>query len=78
MNDLRRAQALQCDFAVLGPLKETATHPGAPALGWEGFVALREQVALPIYAIGGLVPDDLPVARGHGAQGIAAIRGLWP
>ena len=78
LDDLRRAQALQCDFAVLGPLKETATHPGAPALGWEGFVALREQVALPIYAIGGLAPDDLPVARGHGAQGIAAIRSLWP
>ena len=77
LDDLRRAQALECDFAVLGPLKETATHPGAPALGWEGFVALREQVALPIYAIGGLAPDDLPVARGHGAQGIAAIRGLW-
>ena len=76
--DLRQAQALGCDFAVLGPLQETASHPGAPTLGWDGFVALREQVALPIYAIGGLAPDDLPVARGHGAQGVAAIRGLWP
>lgn len=76
--DLRQAQALGCDFAVLGPLHPTASHPGAPTLGWDGFVALREQVALPIYAIGGLTPADLPVARGHGAQGIAAIRGLWP
>ncbi|HRF84739.1 MAG TPA: thiamine phosphate synthase, partial [Pseudoxanthomonas sp.] len=53
-------------------------HPGAATLGWDGFVALREQVALPIYAIGGLTLDDLPAARGNGAQGIAAIRGLWP
>ena len=62
---------------MLGPLRETATHPGAATLGWDGFVALREQVAIPIYAIGGLTVDDQPTARGHGAQGIAAIRGLW-
>ena len=78
LDDLRQAQALGCDFAVLGPLRETATHPGAATLGWDGFVALREQVAIPIYAIGGLTVDDLPTARGHGAQGIAAIRSLWP
>ena len=78
LDDLRRAQALGCDFAVLGPLHPTASHPGAATLGWDGFVALREQVALPIYAIGGLTLDDLPAARGNGAQGIAAIRGLWP
>jgi 8-oxo-dGTP diphosphatase len=78
LGDLRQAERLGCDFAVLGPLRETATHPGAATLGWEGFVALREQVALPIYAIGGLTVDDLPIARGHGAQGIAAIRSLWP
>lgn len=76
--DLRQAERLGCDFAVLGPLRETATHPGAATLGWEGFIALREQVALPIYAIGGLTVDDLAVARRHGAQGIAAIRSLWP
>jgi 8-oxo-dGTP diphosphatase len=39
---------------------------------------MREQVSLPIYAIGGLGRDDLTDARSHGAQGIAAIRGLWP
>ena len=78
LDDLRHAQRLGCDFAVLGPVRETATHPGATPLGWEGFVALREQVALPIYAIGGLTLADLPTARGHGAQGIAAIRSRWP
>jgi 8-oxo-dGTP diphosphatase len=78
LDDLRRAEAIGCDFAVLGPLAETTTHPGATPLGWEGFAALREEVALPIYAIGGLGIEDLATARAHGAQGIAAIRGLWP
>jgi 8-oxo-dGTP diphosphatase len=75
---LQLAQALSCDFAVLGSVLPTATHPQANPLGWDGFAKLRESVSLPIYAIGGLAPADLPDARQHGAQGIAAIRSLWP
>ncbi|HEV8693344.1 MAG TPA: Nudix family hydrolase [Lysobacter sp.] len=77
-DELRAAHALGCDFAVVGAIKPTLTHPGAATLGWRGLAALRETVSLPIYAIGGLTPDDIPEARRHGAQGIAAIRGLWP
>lgn len=76
--DLQVAESLGCDFAVLGSLRPTATHPDASPLGWEGFARLRENVSLPIYAIGGLSPQDIPEARRHGAQGIAAIRALWP
>ena len=78
LEELRRAEAIGCDFVVLGPVAETTTHPGAVPLGWEGFSALREEVALPIYGIGGLGVHDIAIAREHGAQGIAAIRGLWP
>ena len=77
-DELRLAQELGCDFAVLGAVNETASHPGVPAMGWDGFAALREDVSLPIYAIGGMSPQDVATARRHGAQGVAAIRGLWP
>jgi len=76
--DLRHAQRLGCDFAVLGPVMPTASHPGEGTLGWAGFERLREAVSLPLYAIGGLAPEDIEVARRHGAQGVAAIRALWP
>ncbi|MEO6263537.1 MAG: Nudix family hydrolase [Luteimonas sp.] len=76
-DELRHAQRLGCDFAVLGPLRPTPTHPGAAGIGWSGFAALRERVSLPIYAIGGMAVDDIAAARAHGGQGIAAIRGLW-
>jgi 8-oxo-dGTP diphosphatase len=76
--ELRLAQALGCDFVVLGPVAATPTHPDAAPLGWDGFATLREQVALPIYALGGMRPDHIAAARAHGAQGIAAIRGFWP
>src|SRR5690606_35147224 len=77
LEELQAAQALGCDFAVLGPVQATATHPGVRPLGWEGFAELRQHVGLPIYAIGGLSPDDVEAARRQGAQGIAAIRALW-
>ncbi len=75
---LQAAQRLGCDFVVLGPVKTTASHPDAPPMGWDAFEHLRTQVALPIYALGGMGVDDIATARRHGAQGIAAIRGLWP
>lgn len=78
LRDLQAAEALGCTFAVLGAIKRTPSHPDRPGIGWPAFAALREHVAIPIYAIGGLTPDDLPEARRHGAQGIAAIRALWP
>lgn len=76
--ELSLAQALECDFAVVGSVNPTASHPGGPVLGWEGFSKLREAVSLPLYAIGGLSLEDLRQARQHGAQGIASIRALWP
>ena len=77
-HELRLAQELGCDFAVLGAVNLTASHPGVAAMGWDGFARLREDVSLPIYAIGGMSPRDVELARQHGAQGVAAIRGLWP
>ncbi|QSX79900.1 Nudix family hydrolase [Lysobacter solisilvae] len=77
-DDLAAAQALGCDFAVLGTVAPTPSHPQGPVLGWSGFESLREQVSLPLYAIGGLGPDDFATARHHGGQGIAAIRAFWP
>jgi 8-oxo-dGTP diphosphatase len=73
--ELAHAQQLGLDFGVLGPVAESPGH-GAP-IGWRGFAHLREHVSLPLYGLGGLDRDDLVRARTHGAQGIAAIRGLW-
>jgi len=76
--ELRHADALGCDFAVLGPVRATASHPQGEPMGWERFALIRERAALPVYALGGLSPDDHAQARAHGAQGIAAIRAFRP
>lgn len=76
--ELARAEALGLDYALLSPVCATASHPAAQPLGWGRFAELVEGVALPVFALGGLAPGDLATAKGYGAQGIAAIRGLWP
>ena len=76
--ELARAAALGLDYALLSPVRATASHPGFTPLGWTRFAELVDPVPLPVFALGGLHPADLDVAFRHGAQGVAAIRGLWP
>lgn len=75
--ELKRAAEYQLDFAVLGAVKPTATHPGHPGIGWPAVAQLLENYSLPVYALGGLGPDDLDSARLAGAHGVAAIRAIW-
>ncbi|VAY87688.1 CTP pyrophosphohydrolase [mine drainage metagenome] len=74
--ELEQAQGLGVDFAVLGPVCPTQTHPAAHPLGWPEFTALRHESPLPVYAIGGLTGLALNQAIQQGAQGIAVMRGL--
>jgi 8-oxo-dGTP diphosphatase len=75
--ELARAMALQLDFAVLGPVKATASHPAARPLGWEEFARIARGASIPVYAIGGLRRRDLEAAWCAGAHGVAMISGAW-
>jgi 8-oxo-dGTP diphosphatase len=75
--ELAAARALGADFAVLGPVRPTASHPGAPALGWARFAELAANAGLPVYALGGLHPGRAVHARRLGGQGVAVLGALW-
>ena len=75
--ELARAAQLGIDFVVLGPVQATPSHPDSMPLGWEGFTALVRGASLPVFALGGMRPDDLEPAWRSGAQGIAMVRGSW-
>jgi len=76
-DELRRAQALGCDFALLSPVLPTQSHPGASHLGWENFAAMAAGSSIPVYALGGLKRTDTETAWRHGAHGIALLRQAW-
>jgi len=74
--ELRLAQKAGCHYALIGPVKPTASHPERPALGWQQLRKLSARADVPLYALGGLQAADLDQARAHGAYGIAGIRGF--
>jgi 8-oxo-dGTP diphosphatase len=76
--ELAHAAKLGLDYAVVGPVKATESHPGATPLGWDGFEALIAGQPMPIYAIGGLDRGDRDEARRRGAHGIALMRAAFP
>jgi len=75
--ELVKAEQLGADFALLSPVNTTPSHPRAEPLGWEQFRFLASQVSIPVYALGGMMPDDLATARREGGHGIAAISAFW-
>jgi len=75
--EVEHAGAIGLDFVVVSPVAATGSHPQARPIGWDGLAALTAVATLPVYALGGMGPADLPEAQRRGAQGIAAIRGLW-
>jgi 8-oxo-dGTP diphosphatase len=75
--ELARAAQLGLDFAVLGPVHSTLTHPQAQPLGWETFGALARGAAMPVFALGGMAQGDMETAWRCGAHGIAMVRGSW-
>jgi 8-oxo-dGTP diphosphatase len=74
--ELKHAEHLDLDFVVLSPVKSTLSHPEAEPLGWQKFAELAENVNLPIYALGGMSLNDLPLALSYGARGIAFQRSV--
>ncbi|MET0066309.1 MAG: Nudix family hydrolase [Candidatus Thiodiazotropha sp.] len=77
LGELRHADNLGLDYALLSPVQPTLTHPGAPALGWPCFAEWVDQVNLPVYALGGVDSGDLTRACDAGGQGVAGIRAFW-
>lgn len=75
--ELRRAEALGCDFVLLSPVLPTKSHPGAAHLGWDNFAAIAANSTIPVFALGGLNHADAICAWQHGAHGVALLRQAW-
>lgn len=76
--EVDHAVAIGADYVTLGPVKPTATHPGAEVLGWAEFCDLIARAPIPVFGLGGLGPADLREVQLAGGQGVAGIRYWWP
>jgi thiamine-phosphate pyrophosphorylase len=64
------------DYIGVGPLYETPTKPGRPAVGLELVRYAAVNATMPFFAIGGVDPGNLAAVRGAGAGRVAVVRAL--
>lgn len=64
------------DYIGVGPVNETPTKPGRPAVGLELVRYAARHSAIPFFAIGGIRPDNLDAVRDAGARRVAVVRAL--
>src|SRR5690606_1681015 len=71
--DIDRALNENCDYVFVSPVYETPSKPGyGPPLGPVGLAALCPP-GLPVYALGGVLPDRVAECRRAGAFGVAVM-----
>jgi thiamine-phosphate diphosphorylase len=73
LRDVAIASDDGADFVLLGPVFETASHPGSTPLGLTPLPRTR----IPVIAIGGITLERVPTVRAAGYYGVAAIRAIW-
>lgn len=78
IEEVRRAQAEGADAVTLGPVFPTPSKAalGEP-MGLEAFSRACLGVEIPVLALGGVGPAEVPAVLAAGAAGFAAIRLFW-
>lgn len=77
IQDVLKRVEEKCDYVGLGPFRFTSTKKQlSPILGIEGYTNIitelkNKNIHIPIYAIGGIVLDDIDALMGAGVFGIA-------
>lgn len=76
-DDIIALRGLDVDYVGLGPFRNTTTKARlAPVLGTAGIARVMTDVraagiTIPVVAIGGITPDDIPAVMAAGVNGVA-------
>ncbi len=68
--------AAEADFAIIGTIFQTASHPGVAGAGLELVRAARATTDLPLIAIGGITAANAGPVMQAGADGVAVITAI--
>lgn len=64
------------DYIAVGPIYETPTKPGRPAVGLDLIAYAARTVTLPWFAIGGVNAETLDEVLGAGARRVVVVRAI--
>jgi thiamine-phosphate pyrophosphorylase len=77
LDEALQAEDDGADYITLSPVFPSASKPGyGPALGLEGLAAIAARIDTPIFALGGIRPDNVRACLDHGAYGVAVMGGI--
>jgi thiamine-monophosphate kinase len=77
-DEVRAAEKAGADYAFLGPVQPTRSHPGAPALGYRLYESVRSASRIPVVAIGGMTSPVTAAMKMHGGTPrVAAIDSIF-
>ena len=75
---LKAAHEERADFVFVSPVFPTRSHPGAPALGPEGFAGIAREARVPVIALGGMDSARAQNLGGYNMYGWAGIDAWAP
>ena len=73
--DAAEAEALGCTYVTAGHVFDTACKAGTPGRGLDFLRDVCRRVSIPVYAIGGITPENVVAARAAGAAGACVMSG---
>src|SRR5206468_8211399 len=73
--EVRAAVAEGAAYVTVSPMFATSSKPGyGPAIGETGLRTLTDEAAgVPVYALGGVIPDRVTACTAAGAAGVAVM-----
>ncbi|MDD6062616.1 MAG: thiamine phosphate synthase [Oscillospiraceae bacterium] len=75
VEDALEAQALGCTYITAGHIFDTDCKKGLPGRGTDFLRSVCEAVTIPVYAIGGICPENIACVRAGGAAGACVMGG---
>lgn len=76
VTDAVEAERLGCSYLTAGHIFDTDCKRGLPGRGVEFLKAVCGSVSIPVYAIGGIAPENIGEIIGAGAKGGCVMSGL--
>ena len=69
IEEAKEAEALQCTYIIVGHIFETNCKAGIPPRGLDFLKEICHNVSIPVWAIGGISPNNMSEIYGVGAKG---------
>ncbi len=75
VEEAKEAEWLGCSYIIAGHIFDTACKKNLPGRGIPFLKKMCDTVSLPVYAIGGITPENVKELKGTGAMGACLMSG---